>query len=396
MFAWFSQIVAVTALNLRTIKERLASSLVAVIGIAGVVSVVVAVLSIAAGLRATMAGTGSKDTVLVLRGGSDTEMVSGLSGDEARIVEDAPGLLRNAQGAVASPELFVIINLPKRRTGSDANVPLRGVGPQAFEVRNGVKIVEGRRFAPGKNELIVGRGAQASCSGLDVGKTLHVGQADWTIVGAFTAGGTVPDSEIWGDVKVLQPAYRRGNTYQSVYAKLDSPASFEKFKDALTTDPRLNVKVMRESDYYAEQSTALVTFIKALGGVIAVLMGIGAVFGALNTMYTAVSSRAREIATLRALGFKSIPVVVSVLVEAFVLSLAGGILGGALTWLAFDGYQASTLNFQSFSQVSFAFAVTPSLLVLGIAYSLVMGFFGGLMPAIRAARLPVASALRES
>jgi len=259
-----------------------------------------------------------------------------------------------------------------------------------------VSILKGRRFEPGKNEIIAGSGAVEAFAGLDVGKTMRLGNNDWTIVGVFSAGGTVPDSELWCDAKVLQPAYRRGNTYQSVYAKLVTADSFNAFKDALTTDPRLNVKVIRESDYYADQSTALVTFIQSLGSVVAVLMGIGAVFGALNTMYTAVSARSREIATLRALGFKRIPVVISVMAEALVLALVGGLLGGVVAYAAFNGYRTSTINFQSFSQVTFAFAVTPELLVLGIVYAAVMGFVGGLFPALRAARLPVATALRES
>lgn len=396
MISWLSQIAAVTLLNLRSLRERLASSLVAVVGIAGVVGVLVAVLSIAVGLRATMAGTGAKDVALVLRGGSDTEMVSGLTGDNVKDVEDTPGILRNAGGPEASAELLVIINLPKRSTGTDANVPLRGVSSAAFVVRDKVEIVEGRRFEPGKNEVIVGSGARLAFAGLGVGQTLRLGQNDWKVVGVFSAGGTVPDSELWCDAKVLQPAYRRGNTYQSVYAKLESASAFDRFKDTLTTDPRLNVKVVREADYYADQSTGLVTFIKALGGVIAVLMGIGAVFGALNTMYTAVSARTREIATLRALGFKAVPVVISVLAEAMLLALAGGALGAVVAYLAFDGFHTSTLNFQSFSQVAFSFAVTPPLLALGIGYAVVMGLVGGLFPAVKAARMPVAAALRES
>jgi putative ABC transport system permease protein len=392
---WLTQVVSVSWLNLRTLKERRASSLVAAFGIAGVVGVLVAVLSIAAGFRATMAGTGSPDTVIVLRAGSDTEMVSGLLREQTRIIADAPGVLRTPDGPAASPELFVVVNLPKKSTGTDANVPLRGVEPAAFTVRDDLKITAGRRFEPGKNEIIVGSGAALAFAGVDLGSQLKLGDNVWTVVGFFSAGGTVPDSELWTDAKVLQPAYRRGDTFQSVYAKLESPAAFDKFKDALTSDPRLNVKVVRESDYYTEQSQALVRLVTVLGLLIAVPMGVGAVFGALNTMYTAVSARTREIATLRALGFKASPVVLSVLAESLLLALVGGLVGGGLAWILFDGFHASTLNFQSFSQVTFAFDVTPGLLTAGILYAMFMGFVGGLFPAIRAARLPVATALRE-
>lgn len=393
---WLTQLGAVVLLNLRTLMQRKASSLVAAFGIAGVVGVFVFVLSIAAGFQATMAETGSPDTVIVLRAGSDTEMVSGLSREQTRIVADAPGVLRTADGSLASPELFVIVNLPKRSTGTDANVPLRGVEPAAFAVRDGLSIVAGRRFEPGKNEIIVGSGAVEAFAGLDLGSRLKLGENVWTVVGHFSAGGTVPDSELWTDAKVLQPAYRRGDTFQSVYVKLESPDAFDGFKDALTTDPRLSVKAVRENEYYAEQSTALVRLITILGILIALPMGVGAVFGALNTMYTAVAARSREIATLRALGFKAAPVVLSVMVEALFLAVVGGVVGGGVAWLIFDGYRASTLNWQSFSQVTFAFDVTAVLLVLGISYAVLMGLIGGLFPAVRAARLPVATALRES
>lgn len=394
-FGWVSQVTAVTLLNLRTLKERWSSSAVAVFGVAGVVAVFTAVLSMAEGLRATMAATGSPGTAIVMRAGSDTEMTSILYREEARIIADAPGILRAADGSVASAELFVIVDLPKRSSGTDANVPLRGVEPSAFAVRERVQIVAGRRFQPGRNEIIVGSGAAQEFSGVELGSGLRWGKSEWTVVGIFSAGGTVADSELWCDVKVLQPAYRRGSTVQSVYVKLASPATFDEFKEALTTDPRLNVRVLRESDYYAEQSRLLYGLITVLGSLVAGLMGIGAVFGALNTMYTAVSARTREIATLRALGFGGGPVVISVLAESLLLALVGGLIGGGLAYLAFDGFHTATLNWQTFSQIAFAFAVTPALLVQGMLYALGMGLIGGVFPAIRAARLPVAAALRE-
>jgi putative ABC transport system permease protein len=393
---WISQIFAVTALNLRTIRQRLGSSAVAVVGIAGVVIVFIAVLSIGEGFRKVMIDAGSPDTVIVLRSGADTEMTSGLAGDETKIIAEAPAIVRagNGNGAVASPELLVIADVPKRSTGTDANVPFRGVHPEAFDVRRNLSIVEGRRFEPGRNELIVGRAAMREFD-LELGSSVQWGENRWDIVGVFEADGSASESEIWGDARVLQPAYRRGNSYQSVHAKLESADALDRFKDALTTDPRLKVKVVRESEYYAQQSTILHSIITNIGYGIAVLMGIGAVFGAINTMYSAVATRTREIATLRALGFGASAVMVSVLAEALLLSLIGGLIGGALAYLAFDGFTTATMNFQSFSQVAFAFAVTPALLIQGIASAAVMGLLGGLFPAIRAARLPIVTALRE-
>ena len=395
MLNWLSQVAAVTWLNLRTIGQRRGASLAAVVGVAGVVAVFVTVLSIAEGFRRTMTTGASPDTAIVLRSGTDSEMMSGIVRDQTRIIAEAPGVRRAAAGPVASSELYVVVDVPKRSTGTDANVPLRGVQPAAFDVRDRIRIVQGRRFEPGRNEVIVGKAAAAEFAGLDLGSRLHWGENQWTVVGIFAADGGLAESEIWCDVGVLQPAYRRGNTFQSVYAKLESPAAFDRFKDALTTDPRLDVKVLRESDYYAEQSRTLYAIITGLGTTIAILMGVGAVFGALNTMYTAVASRMREIATLRALGFNTGPVVISVLAESLALALIGGAAGAAIAYLAFNGYQAATMNWSSFSQVAFSFAVTPRLLVQGIVYALLMGLVGGLFPAIRAARLPVATALRE-
>ena len=256
--------------------------------------------------------------------------------------------------------------------------------------------MRGRPFGWGRNEVIVGRGAFAEFAGLDIGSELKFGQSTWTVVGIFEAQGGIEESEIWSDAAVLSPAYRRGPTYQTLLAKLSSAGNFQQFKDALTADPRLNVKVMRETEYYAEQSEMLTLMITGLGGIISALMAVGAIFGALNTMYTAVAARAREIATLEALGFGSSPVIISILIESMVLALVGGVIGALLAWIAFDGYRTATLNWQSFSQVAFAFDVNPTLLANGIAYALLIGFIGGLFPAIRAARLPVATALRAA
>jgi putative ABC transport system permease protein len=303
--------------------------------------------------------------------------------------------MKGKSGPAASAELFVIVNHPRKTTGTDANVPLRGVSAAALEVRPEVKIVEGRMFEQGRNEIIAGRAAERQFANLSVGSSVRWGENTWQVVGIFEAEGNISESEIWCDAKVLQPAYRRGNTYQSVYARLESPDSFQAFKDTLTSDPRLNVTVVRVPDYYSSQSVVLRTVISTIGLVIAGLMGIGAVFAAVNTMYMAVASRTREIATLRALGYGNIAVVVSVLAEAVLLSLIGGVVGAAIAWVAFDGFQAATMNWQSFSQVAFAFAVTPSLLGQALGYAVLMGLIGGLFPAWRAARLPVVTALRQ-
>ncbi|HXM71449.1 MAG TPA: ABC transporter permease [Thermoanaerobaculia bacterium] len=395
LLRWFSQVWAVTLLNLRTIGQRRGSSAAAVFGVAGVVMVFVAVLSIAEGFRATLAATGSPASVIVMRGGSDSEMMSGISRDNARIVADGPGVQRTAQGEAASAELYVVVSLPKRSTRTDANVPLRGVQPAAFAVRKDVHLVAGRMFQWGHNEVIAGVGAARQFAGLDLGSTLHLGENVWHVVGLFASGGSLSESEIWTDVDLLMPAYRR-TMFQSVHLELADAASFDRFKDALTTDPRLDVSVLRETDYYAEQSRSLTTIITVLGYIITVLMAVGAVFGAVLTMYSAVASRTREIATLRALGFSSGPVQISVLAEAMVLALAGGAIGGLLAYFFFDGYRTSTLNWQSFSQVAFAFRVTPRLLLTAIVVTLPMGLIGGLFPAIRAGTLPVAAALRET
>ena len=390
-----SQIAAVTSVNLRSIRQRLGSSAVAIIGIAGVVVVFLGVLSIAEGFRAAMASVGNPQTVIVMRAGSDTEMTSGLSGDTARLIMDTPGIARNERGVIASPELFVIVAHPTKKDPSDANVPLRGVSSQVLAVRPEVKIVEGRMFTQGTNEIVVGRAASRQFANMTVGAEMKWGQNRWNVVGIFEANGSAAESEIWCDARVLQPAYQRGNSYQSVYVRLENPDGFQAFKDALTTNPQLSVTAIPEPDYFAAQSDVLHAIIRTIGFLIAGLMGVGAIFGAVNTMYNAVASRTREIATLRAIGFGNFPVVVSVLSEAVLLSVIGGVIGGIAAWAAFDGYQTSTMNFQSFSQIAFAFAVTPRLLVLALVYSVAMGLIGGLLPAIRAARLPVVTALRE-
>jgi len=389
------QIIAVTLLNLRNLPQRFASSAVAVVGVGAVVLVFAAVLSMAAGLERTMLSAGSDDTAVIMRSGATSELNSGLSNEQTLIIGNAPGVLKDGDNAIMSAELYVITDVKKLSNQTDANVPFRGVQAGAFEVRDNIRISDGRMFEPGKNEIVVGRAAQQEFVGLDVGDTIRFGQTEWAIVGTFDAGGSVSESELWTDVRVLQGAYRRGNSFQSVRVKLESPESIETLRQALDEDPRIDPDVMSEREYYSSQSQGLVQFIKLIGYPLTILMAIGAVFGALNSMYSSVSVRGKEIATLRALGFGPTAVLFSTVIESVLLALVGGLLGGLLAYLVFNGFTASTLNGQSFSQVVFDFAVTPELLVQGMKAALIIGIVGGFFPAIRAARLPVAQALRE-
>jgi putative ABC transport system permease protein len=392
---WFNQLRAVTAMNLRNLPARLGTSLVAVVGIGGVVAVLVSLLAMGEGFRAALDLSGRDDVALILRGGSPDELSSAFDRDQVAVISSAPGIVRDARGPVASPEFYTIVDLPMRSTGTAANVPFRGVTGRAQQVREGFRIVAGRMFEPGKDEVIVGRGAFAQFGNVDLGREVTWGSHVWRVVGVFEAGGSVSESEVWTDLTVLQGVYRRGSSVQVVRAGLTSAQDIGRVRSALERDPRLNVSVRSEREFYSDQSRILITLIRYVGTTIAILMGIGAVFAALNTMYSAVASRTREIATLRALGFGAAPVVISVLLEAAALGLLGGMVGGALVYFGLNGYQASTLNWASFSQITFAFTVTPGLLVTGLLYSLILGLVGGLLPGIRAARLPVTTGLRE-
>jgi len=389
------QILAVTWLNIRNVPQRLGASLVAVIGVAAVVLVFAAVLSMAKGFERTMISAGSEDTAIIMRSGATSEMNSGLSHEQTLIVANAPGVLKDGDTPVASAELYVVVDIKKKSTNEDANVPLRGIQQAAFDVRNNVEIIEGRMFETGRNEFVVGRAAQQEFVGLDVGSTVRFGQTEWKVVGTFSAGGSVSESELWTDVRVLQDAYRRGNSYQSIRVKLTDAAALEQLEQYLEDDPRIDPDVMSERTYYSTQAEGLSRFIRMIGYPLTILMAIGAVFGALNSMYSSVSARGKEIATLRALGFGPFSVMVSTVVESLLLAAAGGVIGGAVAYLVFNGFRVSTLNGASFSQVVFDFAVTGDLLLQGIVAALLIGVVGGLFPAIRAARLPVAQALRE-
>jgi putative ABC transport system permease protein len=381
--------------NVRSVKARWTSTIVAVAGIAGTVGVFIAMLSLARGFKATLVSSGSEDNALITRAGATSEMTSGVAIDAVKIIQDAPGIARGPEGPLVTPEAVLMAPIPLISTGTDANVELRGVSPNVFAIRRNIKIIEGRMFQPGLSELIVGKNARSTYSGLTLGSTIGLGSRRWQVVGVFDAGGSAFDSEVWGDAHLLNGAYKRpDNLSQSVTVHLTSPAALQQLKDSLTSDPRLSVDVVREIDYYSKQSTRMTTLVTILGGFVAGIMAIGAVFGALNTMYSAVAERGREIATMRALGFGALAVVISFSIEALLIAFVGGVIG-CLSVLRLNGLTTSTMNFQTFSNLAFAFKITPELLAKGIFFALTMGLIGGLLPAVRAARLPVATALRE-
>lgn len=390
------QLIAVSWMNLTTLPQRWGASGVIVIGIAGVVAVLVSVLAMGAGFHHTVADTGRPDRVIILRGGSDAELNSNLTRMDIDTIGNAAGLAKDGEGRpLLSEELVTIVNVPRLDTGSDSNISLRGVGLQAMKVRPEVKIVAGRMFRPAVRELIAGAGAARQFRGLTQGSVLHLRNADWTVTGIFTSNGDVHESELLADVDTVGSAIERNSNYSSAVGLLTDAAAFDRFKDALTTDPRLKVDVQRETDYFAAQSKDLTKVINVVGNTVAVIMAIGAMFGALNAMYSAVDGRRLEIATLRAIGFGAAPVLLSVMIEALLLAFLGGVLGGALAWLFFNGHSVSTLG-GAFAQVVFRLTVTPALLSYGVAWACLIGVLGGLFPALRAARLPVAEALRAA
>jgi len=381
--------------NFRSVKARWTSSIVAVLGIAGTVGVFVAMLSLARGFRATLVSSGSTDNAIVMRAGATSEMMSGIRLEEVKILQDAPGVARGSDAPLVTSEVVVVAPFPLRATGTDANVQVRGVSPNVLTIRRNVKIAQGRIFQPGLAELIVGKNANSSYSGLTLGNTVNFGGGHWKVVGVFDAGGSAFDSEVWCDARVLDDVYKRpSNIFQSATVHLTSATAYDQFKDAVTSDRRLNLDVSREIDYYAKQSTRMTQLITILGGLVAFVMAIGAVFGALNTMYSAVAERGREIATMRALGFGGGAVVFSFLVEALLISFIGGAIG-CVAVLPLNGLTTGAMNWQTFSHLAFAFRITPPLLVGGVVFALLMGLLGGLPPAMRAAWRPVAVALRE-
>jgi putative ABC transport system permease protein len=382
--------------NFRSIRARWTSSIVAILGIAGTVGVFVAMLSLARGFRATLVASGSPDDALVMRAGSTSEMMGGITLDSVKLVQDKPGVARDASGQpLVTQEVVGVIPIPLISTGTDANVEARGVSSNVLEIRKFVKITQGRMFHPGLDELVVGKNASKTYEGLTVGNTVAFGGGQWKVVGVFDGGGSSFDSEIWCDARILNEVLKRPeNIFQSATVHLTSPADFDKFKDSITSDPALNLEVEREVDYYAKQSSAMTQLITVLGGLVAAIMAIGAVFGALNTMYSVVAERGREIATMRALGFSSWNIILSFLFEALLISFIAGIIGCVVV-LPLNGMTTQTMNFSTFSNIAFAFKITFNLLVMGVIFALAMGVLGGLLPAVRAALRPVAVSLRE-
>jgi putative ABC transport system permease protein len=391
-----AQIGAVTGMNLRNIPQRWSSSMVAVLGIGGVTLVLVALLSIAAGFKAALEGSGSEDVAIIMRAGSTNELSGGFGSDTVTVVSDAPGIKRDAQKKpILSPELYVLVDGRMRGKDASTNLPLRGVSQMAPQVRKSFKLAEGRMFREGTNEVIVGDGVVQQYEGLEVGKTVRWGNANWNVVGRFTDGGGIAESEVWGDTPIVQQAWRRGNSFQSIRVKLNNAAALKTLKDNLSKDPRVRVGVQSERSFYADQQKLMSTIINTVGWALAIMMGVAALFAALNTLYNAVATRVREIATLRAMGFNGWAVMMSVLVEAMILGAVGGLIGGLLAFLTFNGMHSSTMNWASFSQMTFAFTVTPQLMITGIVYGLILTFIAGILPGIRAARLPITAGLRE-
>jgi putative ABC transport system permease protein len=382
--------------NLRSMKVRWLTAVAAVLGIAGTVGVFVAMLALAHGFRATLVNSGSPENVLIRRAGSSAELDGSVDLDQVRALEDEPGVARNASGKpLVSPEAVMIAGFNLKETHTNANVQVRGVSPIVLEVRPNIKIQEGRFFEPGLAELVIGKNVTSTYEGLELGQSIAFGGQTWKVVGVFDAGGSAFDSEVWADSRVLNQVYKRPeNLSQSVTVRLNSASAFNQFKDAVTSDPKLTVQVDHEVEYYARQSVVLTKLITVLGGLVAFIMGIGAVIGALNTMYAMVSERGREIATMRAIGFTQRSIVFSFLFEALVIAFIGGVIG-CICVLKLNGYTTGTMNMQTFSHMAFAFQITPILLLTGILFALLMGLVGGLPPAIRAARRPIAMALRE-
>jgi len=391
-----TQLLKVLGMNFRSIPQRWGSSLVAIAGIAGVVAVFVTVLSIANGLKDTVTKGGSDDVLFILGAAANSELNSGVNSEELIAIEDLSGLEFDSSGkAMISPELFVIVDMKKKSTGLDANVPLRGVTEKAFQLRPNFSIVEGRNFTSGLNEIIVGQSIMGAYQGLELGGQIKWGKNVWTVVGVFSDSASMAESEVWTDLGVLQSAYNRNNNYSSVRTKIKRPDLINSIQEQIEANPKLVLSVKSEQEYLSEQTEIMNVVINTIGFILAILMGIAASFGAINTMYTAVSTRTREIATLRALGFKRSSVVFSVLSESLLLGLLGGLLGGVLAYLFFNGFKVSTLSWSSFTQVAFTFKVTIDLLITGIMVALIIGLIGGLLPSIRAARIPISQALRE-
>jgi len=388
------QVAAVTAVNLKSIPQRLWLSLSTVVAVALVVVVLLSFLAMANGFQRTLTGAGAEDVAVILRGGSQAELNSVVLRDQVRLIEDGPGIAKIPEGKpLVSAELYLTVDGIKRSTGTKANLPLRGIGQEGAATRKGITIVEGRMFKPGSNEVVVGKGLLSEFQGFEFGSNPMFGTARWTVVGVFEAGGSVFESEIWADLPVVQSLFKRYNVFQTVRARLESAAALDTLKRYSDDDPRLKLDVKSEAAYFAEQAQNTSMLIEKLGWPLAIAMALGALAGALNTMYSSVAARAVEIATLRAIGFGGFPAFVGTLAESLILAAIGGVVGAAATYLLFDGFTTSTMG-ASFTQVVFSFKLTPLLIGQGVLLALIVGLIGGLFPAIRAARMPIVAGLQ--
>ncbi len=391
---WFRQIFAVTNMNLLSITQRFGSSLVVIVGIAGSVAVMVSLLAMASGLQSTVEGTGESDRAMILRSGSNSELSSVISIEEANVLSNAPGLEEYEGKPMIAFEVYTVVDLMKKGAEDTSNLPLRGVDSMSFAVRPETKIIKGRNFELGRSELIVGKGAYDQYQGLEIGDEVFLRNSAWTVVGVFSTDGDIHESELWADVKVTQSAFQRGATTSNAIARLESESTFETFAIYAESDPRLEVKVENELAYYKNQASGVSAVISTFGYLVAVIMAIGSIFAALNSMYSAVSTRLVEIGTLRAVGFRGSSILAALMIESMMLALAGGLLGAGLSYIVFNGYTVSTLAAGTFSQTSFDFAVTGDIMIQGLILALVVGFLGGFLPALRAARQNITDALR--
>jgi putative ABC transport system permease protein len=394
MHSLLLQIGAITLMNLKSIPQRLWLSLSTVVAIALVVIVLLTFLAMANGFRRTLTGSGASDVAVILRGGSQSEINSAIAREQVRLIEEAPGIARNAAGKpLTSAELYIVVDAVKRASGTKANVPLRGIGPEGAALRHGIALVQGRMFNPGANEIVVGKGLVSEFEGFEPGQTVSFGTGRWNVVGVFAAAGSVFESEIWADLPVVQSLFNRNNYFQTVRARLGSPADIDRLRAYVDADPRLKLDAKTEAEYFAEQAAQTSDLIQKLGWPLAIAMAFGALAGALNTMYGSVASRAVEIATLRAIGFGALPAFIGTLTESLVLAVAGGVIGTLATYLVFDGFTAATLG-ASFTQVVFSFSLSPKLVAEGVGLALIVGLIGGLFPAIRAIRTPIVAGLQ--
>lgn len=387
------QLFQLVGISIRSIPNRAITFSIGVLGISGVIIIAIGLFSIAEGFERTVKKSSPNNLVIVMRAFAVSEMNGWFAKGEVDTLSQASGIVNNGKGLAISPELFVTVQALKKPYMAESNLPLRGVTEKAFEVRQNIKMIEGRMFTLGSKEIIVGVGARDQYVDLDIGSIQKWGVDEWKVVGVFEADGGVPESEAWGDVKVLQSAFDREGIYQTVRVLLDSPSSYEFFDTWVSTNPALTARVTTEYDFYSEQSEFFTRFVSTVGGFIVFLIALGTLFGAINTMYTMVSNRQKELSTLRALGFSDGVVLSGIVIESVIIGLAGGVLGVLIAYLLVDGYKFSTLNFQSFTQVAFSFAVTLEVAIYSILLAASIGFLGGLIPGYMIIRKSVVKGL---